>query len=199
MKSWEKTAVIFSCALAIVVGAVMMYTSPNLLWYQYALAIILSFTCSYFILFLLSLIFEDKKEEVDTSGIRDGDVLYYYGDYYYGYSRVERVEVLNAANQEFRSSFAFANKDGEILTKWYLQATEFVAPGIAAVSEEVKGTIMWNFLNDKCELMLTTWVYKTADNISDDKIKVFWNDGTINFVDLKEGKFMWSEWKKSIG
>lgn len=199
MKAWQKTAGIFSAVLAVIVGIIVMYTNPELHWYQYSLAMVLSFAASYAILFMLSLMFEDKKENIDTAGIKDGDILYFYGDYNYGYSRVERVEVLNAVNQDLRSSFAFANKEGEILTKWYPIATEFVAPGIAAVSEEVKGTMMWNFLNDKCELMLTTWVYKTADNISDDKIKVFWNDGTINFVDLKEGKFMWSDWKKSIG
>lgn len=200
MKPWAKIAAIFSAGLAVSASIVMMHSQPDLHWYQYAGAIVLIFLASYLVLAMLSFLFEEKKEDaVDTSGIRDGDVLYYYGDYYHGYSRVERVEVLDAANQQLRSSFAFADKEGEIVTKWFDTATEFVDPGIAVVCEDVKGTPMWNFLNDKCEYMLTTWVHKTSDNIADDKIKVFWNDGTINFVDLKEGKFMWKEWKKSIG
>lgn len=200
MKPWTKTALIFSALIAVFAGIIIMKAEPDLNWYQYSFDIILAFLAPFGVLTMLSLMFEEKKEEpIDTAGIKDGDVLYYYGDYYHGYSRVERVEVLDAANQQLRSSFAFANKDGEIVTKWFETATEFVDPGVAVVCEDVKGTPMWNFLNDKCEYMLTTWVHKTSDNIADDKIKVFWNDGTINFVDLKEGKFMWKEWKKSIG
>lgn len=199
MKSWFKTALCFSGFIAAITFMILCWTKPEETWKFYSGFTLLSFVISTVILSLFGYVFEDNKQESINTDIKDGDIFYYYGDYYFGYSRVERVEVLDAATQSLRSTYAFANYDGEIITKWYQMATEFLAPGVAAVAEDVKGTLMWNFINTSCEYLINSWVYKIADNITDDKIKVFWNDGTINFLDLKEGKLMWKEWKKSVG
>ena len=198
MKNWNKTALYFSIFLAAIVCIVLMYTDKDKTWIQYAVTGIAVFLASYLVLYMLSLLFEEKNETIDTNGIKDGDVFYNYNDYNFGYSRVERVEVLDAVNQQLRSSFAFADKTGEIKTKWYQVATDFIEPGVAAVAEDVKGTLMWNFIDENCETLSATWFYKIADNYSDDKIKVYWNDGTINFLDFKEKKLLWSDWKKSV-
>ena len=198
MKSWNKAALYFSIFLAIVVCAVCMYVDKGKTWIEYSVLTIAVFLASYAVLYMLSLIFEEKNDTIDTNGIKDGDVFYNYNDYNFGYSRVERVEVLDTATQNLRSTFAFANKDGEIVTKWYQVATDFIEPGVAAVAEDVKGTLMWNFIDENCETLSTMWFYKIADNYSDNKIKVYWNDGTINFLDFKEKKLLWSDWKKSV-
>ena len=188
----------FSVLIALAVLVVCICVDKNLSWRQYAMAGLGTFIASYCVLYLLHLIFGQKDEEQVTTNVNDGDVFYNYNDYSHGYSRVERIEVLNAATQQLRSTFAFADKTGEIVTKWYNVATDFIEPGVAAVAEDVNGELRWNFIDENCELLTVNWFYKIAENYSDNKIKVYWNDGTINFLDLKEKKLLWENWKKSV-
>ncbi len=140
---------------------------------------------------------DDSEELPNTTSIdiRDGDVYYFYSDYHFGYSRVEKVSIINARDKQVESRFAFANEEGEIVTKWYDGATEFEEPGVAIVYDNGR----YNFLDNECKPMLLSWPANVGSQISDDKLKIFWDDGTINFVDFKKKSLLWKDWKKSIG
>ena len=138
---------------------------------------------------------ESEEEQAAKEQIKDGDTYYFYGDYHFGYSRVEEIRVLNAAKQEVKSKFAFANEEGEIVTKWFDGATEFEEPGVAVVLEDGR----YNFLDNECNIILVSWPANIGEKINDNKLKVFWDDGTINFVDFKKKSLLWKDWKKSIG
>lgn len=138
---------------------------------------------------------EEETAEQAGADIKNGDIYYFYGDYHFGYSRVEQLNILDAAHKQVKSKFAFANEEGEIITKWYDGATEFEEPGVAVIYEDGR----YNVLDSECNPILLSWPSGIGEQISDGKLKVFWDDGTINFVDCKNKTLLWKDWKKSIG
>lgn len=138
---------------------------------------------------------ENMQVQQPQANVKDGDILYFYGDYHYGYSRVEELHVISVAEQKVQSKFAFANETGEIVTKWFEGATEFEKPGVAVVYDNGR----YNFLDKDCKLILLNWPKNVGEEINDNKLKVFWDDGTINFVDFKKKCLLWKDWKKSVG
>jgi hypothetical protein len=151
------------------------------------------------IIYTIASFFWKKVDEAqpvvqNQTNVKDGDIFYYYGDYHYGYSRVEELHVISVAEQKVQSKFAFANEAGEIVTKWFEGATDFEKPGVAVVYDNGR----YNFLDKDCQLILLNWPKNIGEEINDNKLKVYWDDGTINFVDFKKKCLLWKDWKKSV-
>ena len=201
MKKSIKYIALFSVLISVFVGSLIALNTKDVSNTE-MLMIFLKYTGMWFAaLFTVSalvslLVIKDDQPVVQNqTDVKDGDIFYFYGDYHYGYSRVEELHVISAAEKQVKSRFAFADETGEIVTKWFDGATEFEKPGVAVVYDDGR----YNFLDKECNLILPNWPKNIGEQINDNKLKVFWDDGTINFVDFKKKALLWKDWKKSVG
>lgn len=142
---------------------------------------------------------EDESDD-STSGPKDAGVMYYYNDYKNGMCKVERIEYKSLKDLErknYKTYFGFVNESGELVSKWYVGASDFYESGIAVVEiYDNDGNELFNIINKEGEELSVSWYYSICE-LSGGLFKVGWNDGTINFMNEK-GELIWKEWKKEL-
>lgn len=141
-----------------------------------------------FLYYYLSYLHNNKKSQEEAPGVTY-PIIVYGQSYINGYCKVYKVDSDNILKTNY------IDKNGDLISNtWYNGGTDFNKFNLAIVKNVIDNEIFYYIINDKGTPIITN-SFSDIEEYSDDGLcKVYWKDGTINFVDT-QGNLLFSDWK----
>lgn len=130
----------------------------------------------------------EAEVESDDNGIKYPITIY--GEKYInGCCKVYKIESDNIIR------INYIDKNGDLISDtWYAGGSDFNQFNLAIVKSVKNEDTIFYIINSAGKPIIDKAFCKIEEYSSDGLCKVYWKDGTINFVDT-EGKLLFNEWK----
>lgn len=130
----------------------------------------------------------EAEVESDDNGIKY-PITIYGAKYINGCCKVYKIENDNIIK------INYIDKNGDLISDtWYAGGSDFNQFNLAIVKLVKNEDTIFYIINSAGKPIIDKAFYDIEEYSSDGLCKVYWKDGTINFVDT-EGKLLFNEWK----
>ena len=130
----------------------------------------------------------EAEVESDDNGIKY-PITIYGAKYINGCCKVYKIESANIMKLNY------IDKNGYLISDtWYAGGTDFNQFNLAIVKLVKNEDTIFYIINSAGKPIIDKAFYNIEEYSSDGLCKVYWKDGTINFVDT-DGKLLFNEWK----
>ena len=130
----------------------------------------------------------EAEVESDDNGIKY-PITIYGAKYINGFCKVYKIESDNIIK------INYIDKNGDLISDtWYAGGSDFNQFNLAIVKSVKNEDTIFYIINSAGKPIIDKAFCKIEEYSSDGLCKVYWKDGTINFVDT-EGKLLFNEWK----